>query len=101
MKKLISLALALAMVFALSIPAIAAHDSTPSTQIMVSLLREKGFSDDFLDRRTDIQLRELYERCKNNEVVFGGSEISYLKINSNGGVSPTGIIPDYDMIFII
>ena len=43
MKKLISLALALAMVFALSIPAIAAHDSTPSTQIMVSLLREKGF----------------------------------------------------------
>ena len=101
MKKLISLALALAMVFALSIPAIAAHDSTPSTQIMVSLLREKGFSDDFLDRRTDIQLRELYERCKNNEVVFGGSEISYLKINSNGGVSPTGIIPDYDMILEI
>lgn len=43
MKKLISLALALAMVFALSIPAIAAHDSTPTHKLWYLFSVKKAF----------------------------------------------------------
>lgn len=96
MKKFLSLLLALTMVFSLSTPALAISTPSLNTEEMRTILHEKGFPYDFLNRRFDHQIEDLYNDCINENIVYGGSEISYLFENEE--YSPTrGTIPAGDM----
>lgn len=99
MKKYLSLLLSFAMLISIcSVSALASN--TPDYDAMRTSLQQQGIPNNFLSRRTDKQIEDLYNQCNGHNIVFGGSEITYLK-EDGSVVSPSGAIPEYDMILEI
>ncbi len=104
MKKLLSLLVSLTIICSLS-TASCASDIAPvmsdSRGTVLEPLKDKGFPEDFLARRTDLQLEVLYNRCKDKDILYGGSKICYMENEHRINLDPLGTIPSYDMVLEI
>lgn len=84
------------MICSLSISAFASNASSPDIETMRNALQQQGLPADFVERRSNLQIEELYYDCLSKDVVFGGSEISYWN-EGDEVITTRGAIPEYDM----